>query len=235
MAQEQKEEGAVTGSGTAPEVEQPSAETAPVSVAPPATDSPSPAPDKQTPNGEGRMTNPEPGHPDDTGEQPTSETTPEQPPEEPKPDEATLVRMVLQKLLGYIGVRARIDITLRPDGYYANIKTKRSNGLLIGRRGQTLRSVQHLTRLIVKQDYPNVPSIAVDVSGYRLRRENFLRKKATAVARIVLETHREMALDLLTQKEMELVREALKPMEDIRVYAVGTGTRKNVIIALTSR
>lgn len=119
------------------------------------------------------------------------------------------------------------------DHYYANIKTRHSNGLLIGRRGATLRAIQYLTRLIVKQDYPEVPAITVDVSGYRQRRENFLRKKATAVARIVSETHREMALDFLSEKEMEVVEDALKPMPNIRVYAVGTGTRKNVIIAPT--
>ena len=50
----------------------------------------------------------------------------------------------------------------------------------------------------------------VDVGGYRLRRESFLSKKAEAVARIVLETRREMSLDLLTEKEMEIIVEHLR-------------------------
>ncbi|UCG43559.1 MAG: KH domain-containing protein [candidate division WOR-3 bacterium] len=149
------------------------------------------------------------------------------------PDERTLISQVLQGLVNRIGIRSRVEVVREDDHYYANIKTRHSNGLLIGRRGATLRAIQYLTRLIVKQDYPEVPAITVDVSGYRQRRENFLRKKATAVARIVSETHREMALDFLSEKEMEVVEDALKPMPNIRVYAVGTGTRKNVIIAPT--
>jgi spoIIIJ-associated protein len=149
------------------------------------------------------------------------------------PDERSLITQVLQSLVNHVGIRSRVEVVREDDHYYANIKTRHSNGLLIGRRGATLRAIQYLTRLIVKQDYPEVPAITVDVSGYRQRRENFLRKKATAVARIVSETHREMALDFLSEKEMEVVEDALEPMPNIRVYAVGTGTRKNVIIAPT--
>jgi spoIIIJ-associated protein len=142
------------------------------------------------------------------------------------------VRQVLHELVRHIGIRARIEVERQSDEtYYANIKARHSNGLLIGHRGSTLRAIQYLSRLIVKQTYPEVPVITVDVSGYRVRRENFLRKKATAVARIVKETGREMALDLLTEKEMETVQDALRNMPEVRVYALGTGTRRNVIIA----
>ncbi|OYD16863.1 hypothetical protein CH330_01585 [candidate division WOR-3 bacterium JGI_Cruoil_03_51_56] len=172
--------------------------------------------------------------PTEVTQQPQKGPTPESVPaqvEKTKPDEPTAVRQTLQKLVNMVGIKAKIEVTERENAYYANIKARHSNGLLIGHRGGTLRSLQYLTRLIVKQEYPNALPITVDVSGYRLRRENFLRKKATAVARIVLETQREMALDLLTEKEMEIVRQALKPMAGIRVYALGTGTRRNVIIA----
>lgn len=161
---------------------------------------------------------------------------PAAPVEEPPPeklDEPAMVHKVLSTLIRLIGIKARIEISRNEQGYYANIKTRHSTGLLIGHRGGTLRSLQYLTRIIVRQDYPDVPVITVDVSGYRVRRENFLRKKATAVARIVMETGREMALDLLTEKEMEIVQDALKEMHTIRVYALGTGTRRNIIIAPT--
>lgn len=152
----------------------------------------------------------------------------------PPPSEPELVRQVLHDIVRHIGIRARIEVERQSDdSYYANIKARHSNGLLIGHRGSTLRAIQYLVRLIVKQTYPEVPVVTVDVSGYRVRRENFLRKKATAVARIVRETGREMALDLLTEKEMETVQDALSSMPDIRVYALGTGSRRNVIIAPT--
>ncbi len=149
----------------------------------------------------------------------------------PGTDEATMVQEVLTNLLDLMGAHTRVELELRPDGYYANLKTRHTNGLLIGYRGSTMRSLQYLVRTIVKKHYPDVPMLTVDVSGYLARRESFLSKKAIAIARIVLETRREMALDMLTEKEMEIVQQALESIPEVRVYALGTGTRRNVIVA----
>jgi spoIIIJ-associated protein len=140
---------------------------------------------------------------------------------------ATVVRTILE----HIGIRARVDVERAHDEYYINIKPQLSKGLLIGRRGTTLRAIQYLTRLIIRRRFPDVAPVTVDVGGYRLRRESFLAKKAEAVSRIVLETKREMSLDLLTEKEMELIAEHLKIIPEVRVYSVPAGTKQNVIIA----
>jgi len=138
---------------------------------------------------------------------------------------------VVQTLIGFLGVRGRVEVSRQADGYLANIRTRYASGLVIGHRGATLRALQHLARSIVHRQFPDVPPIVIDIAGYRQRRDNFLRKKATAVAKIVLETQREMALDLLTEKELAVVQEALAAVPGVRVYAVGTGMRRNVVIA----
>lgn len=139
---------------------------------------------------------------------------------------------VIQKIIGYLGVRAVVEVTRDAQGYFASIKTKRASAILIGRRGANLKALQHLVRTLVRRKFPEIAPILVDVAGYRQRRDNFLRKKALAVAKIVLETGREMALDFLTEKEMAVVQEALKELPRVRVYAVSTpGPRRNVIIA----
>lgn len=149
----------------------------------------------------------------------------------PSLPEDVLLSRVLREILRRIGFHARVEVERLEDGYRANIRSRQSTGILIGHRGATLRALQYLVRAIVRRTYPDVPQLTVDVGGYRVRRENFLRKKAAAVARIVLETRREMALDLLTEKEMELVREALRSEPGVRVYAIGVGSRRNVIVA----
>jgi len=144
---------------------------------------------------------------------------------------AIVIEGVIRDLINFIGVKAKIDVKKTDLGYYANIKSRYSNGLLIGRRGMTLKSIQYLTRAILQRKHVNIPGIMVDVSGYRLRRENFLCKKALAVAKIVTETGREMALDLLNDRERASVEKALASIPTVKVYTVGSGTRKNVIIA----
>lgn len=138
---------------------------------------------------------------------------------------------IVRTLLEHIGIRARVEVEKAHDEYYVNIRPLLSKGLLIGRRGTTLRAIQYVTRLIVKRKFPDVAPVMVDVGNYRARRENLLTNKAEAVARIVLETKRDMSLDLLTEKEMEIIAEHLKSIPEVRVYSVPAGTKQNVIIA----
>ncbi|MBN2381149.1 KH domain-containing protein [candidate division WOR-3 bacterium] len=139
---------------------------------------------------------------------------------------------VLSKIIFLAGFRARVEWHRRAENdYYINVRTRRSDGLLIGRSGETLRALQQVVQAILQHRHSRLPSIVVDVGGYKQRRENFLRKKAMAIAKIVSETGREMALDPLTDKERRLVETALDEMEGIRYYTIGTGYRKNVIIA----
>lgn len=141
------------------------------------------------------------------------------------------IRTILTRIIEYSGVRGKVELKCGEGSYYANIRTRFSDGLLIGRRGETLRALQYLVRAILRRHRPNPPKVMVDVGGYRLRRENFLRKKALAIARIVLETRREMALDPMTDRERGVVEEALTQVPDVRSYTIGTGARKNVIVA----
>ncbi len=106
-----------------------------------------------------------------------------------------------------------------------------SDGLLIGRKGETLAAIQHIVLRIMRRSYPDI-KILIDVGGYRMRRENFLRRKTEAIARIVQTTGREMALDPLTEKERQVVESTLAGIPGVRFYTIGTGMRQNVIIAL---
>lgn len=103
--------------------------------------------------------------------------------------------------------------------------------MLIGRSGETLRALQLVVQSILQHRYAKMPAVIVDVGNYKQRRENFLRKKSMAIAKVVKETGREMMLDPLTDKERKLVEQTLADIDGVRSYTIGTGYRKNVIIA----
>ncbi|MEO0089398.1 MAG: KH domain-containing protein [candidate division WOR-3 bacterium] len=143
-----------------------------------------------------------------------------------------IIQQVVKEFLSYFGVKAKVDVKEEKNGYYANIKAKPYAGLLIGRRGVNLKALQYLVRLVVKKRAGYFVPLILDVSGYRMRRINFLKKKALAVAKIVLETKKEMALDELNDKEIAIVSETLNQIAGIKFYTIkGTGNKKNVIIA----
>ncbi len=156
-------------------------------------------------------------------------------------DELTTVKLTikearqhLQELTTFIltscGFKPNISITKDEKGLYLNIKTKHTDAILIGKKGETLWALQYLISRLMKRFHPNL-KILVDVGGYRNRRNNFLKKKAEAIARIVLQTGREMALDPLTKKEQQIVESKLSEIKGVKIYTIGKGVSKNVIIA----
>ncbi len=156
-------------------------------------------------------------------------------------DDETTVRLTIKEarqhlheltdfILTRCGFRSTINITKDDKGLYVNIKTKRTDAILIGKKGETLWALQYLISRLMKRFHPNL-KILVDVGGYRMRRNNFLRKKAEAIARIVLQTGREMALDPLTKKEQQIVANKLSEIKGVKIYTIGKGVSKNVIIA----
>lgn len=164
--------------------------------------------------------------------EPVAGVTP--PPEEPRPepvDEPTLIRQTLQSIVAYLGVRGRIEVRQTPEGWVADIRSRRASSTLIGRQGATIEALGHLVHLIVLKHFPHCPAVTVDVGGYRRRQEQYLHGKALAVAAIVLDTGREMAVDLLTEAEFHIVRDALAGNPRVRVHVTGDGLRRNVIVS----
>jgi len=137
---------------------------------------------------------------------------------------------VTKFILESCGFRPNINIAKDDKGFYVNIKTRHADAILIGKKGETLWALQYIVTRLIKRFHPNL-KILVDVSGYRMRRTNFLKKKAEAIARIVLQTGREMALDPLTKREQQIVESKLSEIKGVKLYSIGKGASKNVIIA----
>ena len=137
---------------------------------------------------------------------------------------------VTKFILESCGFRPNINIAKDEKGFYVNIKTRHADAILIGKKGETLWALQYIITRLIKRFHPNL-KILVDVSGYRMRRTNFLKKKAEAIARIVLQTGREMALDPLTKREQQIVESKLSEIKGVKLYSIGKGASKNVIIA----
>lgn len=106
-------------------------------------------------------------------------------------------------------------------------------GLLIGRRGETLRSLQFLTTFITSRIMEERVSIFVDVAGYQERRYDSLRSLAQKVARRVASSGRPITLEPMPPNERRIVHLALADNPDVETGSTGSGEGRRVVVEPT--
>jgi spoIIIJ-associated protein len=104
-------------------------------------------------------------------------------------------------------------------------------GILIGRRGETLASLQFITNLIVNRQVRPQRRIIVDVERYRLRREAALRGLAQRMAERVRYTHQPVTLEAMPPNERRIVHLTLKDSPYVTTQSFGEGEARRVVIS----
>ena len=103
-------------------------------------------------------------------------------------------------------------------------------GLLIGRRGETLRSLQFLLNLLVSRRVQKWPQIVVDVGNYRQRRQESLEGLARRMAERVAQTGRSLMLEPMGAYERRIVHLALRDDPTVYTESAGEGENRKVVI-----
>ena len=104
------------------------------------------------------------------------------------------------------------------------------SGLLIGRKGETLRSLQFLTRFIVGRQTGERANISLDVEGYDERRKQSLANLANRVAQRVVKTGRSIELEPMSARERRLVHVALAENSEVYTESSGEGRDRRVVV-----
>lgn len=104
------------------------------------------------------------------------------------------------------------------------------SGLLIGRRGETMRALQFLVNLIVNKKTDDSIRVMVDVESYRARREKAISDMALKVADRVASSGRTIALEPMSPAERRVVHLTLANNARVRTESVGSGTSRKVTI-----
>ena len=104
------------------------------------------------------------------------------------------------------------------------------SGLLIGRRGETLRALQFLLTLIASRTLGERVSIFLDVSGYQERRYETLANLAQRVAQRVAATGRSITLEPMPPNERRVVHLALADYDGVSTASSGEGDGRRVTV-----
>jgi len=105
-------------------------------------------------------------------------------------------------------------------------------GVLIGKRGQTLDSLQYLVSLVVNKGNDNYIRVKVDTENYRERRKETLENLAKNIAYKVKRTRRPVSLEPMNPYERRIIHSALQNDKYVTTYSEGEEPFRKVVIAL---
>ena len=105
-------------------------------------------------------------------------------------------------------------------------------GLLIGRRGDTLKALQFLVKYLVSQKLDANVNILVDVEGYQDRRYQSLMSMARRVAQRVADSGRPITLEPMPPNERRIVHMALADHPRVTTESAGSGSSRQVVVQL---
>lgn len=105
-------------------------------------------------------------------------------------------------------------------------------GILIGKRGQTLDSLQYLTSLAVNKNTENYYKVKIDTEDYRERRKETLENLAKNIAYKVKRTKRPVSLEPMNPFERRIIHSALQNDRYVTTYSEGEEPYRYVVVAL---
>ena len=141
------------------------------------------------------------------------------------------IRGFLTGLLSRMNVKADIEISPRDNGGI-NVNLSGSGmGAIIGRRGETLDAIQHLTNYVVNKGSEKHLHISVDAENYRSKREESLARLAEKMAEKAIKYKRSMALEPMNSYERHVIHTALQNYEGVTTSSTGVEPNRRVVVS----
>lgn len=152
------------------------------------------------------------------------------------------LKAFLSEVLTAMGVNATITTAFSEEGILeADIESAdevpegadSGMGVIIGKRGNTLDSLQYLATLVLNKGRADHLHIKLDTEGYRKRRQETLENLARNTARKVKKSGRRIMLDPMNPYERRIIHSALQSERGIETYSEGEEPYRKVVIAPT--
>lgn len=140
---------------------------------------------------------------------------------------------VAKNFLREISQSMKIDFTtdITFDGKLMNIELIGTDmGVMIGKRGQTLDSLQYLVNLVINKGNSSYISITLDAEDYRARRKESLELLARNLAKKVKQTRRSVMLEPMNPYERRIIHSCLQNDKAVTTHSEGEEPFRNVVI-----
>lgn len=135
-----------------------------------------------------------------------------------------------ETILTKMGIEAKVAATI--DGSRITLDVSGPDmGIVIGRRGETLDALQQIAQLYVNRIYEEYYKIRMDTENYRAKREEALVILAKGLAKKVLKTRKEVALEPMKAYERRIIHTTLQDYNRISTHSIGEEPNRRLVVS----
>ncbi|MGD6875285.1 RNA-binding cell elongation regulator Jag/EloR [Bacillus infantis] len=129
-------------------------------------------------------------------------------------------------------MEAPVEVEVRRDGKEIELVLSGEKiALFIGKRGQTLNSLQYLTQLVVNKSSDSFLNVVLDAEDYRKRRNDTLIQLARRLAQKAVKTGKDVALEPMPSYERKIIHAALAGTRKVKTYSSGADPNRHIVIS----
>ena len=137
----------------------------------------------------------------------------------------------LSNVFKAMGINTTIGIIFDKDNSEIDINIEGEEmGILIGKRGQTLDSLQYLVSLVINKNSENYVKVKLDTENYRARRKETLENLAKNIAFKVKRTRKPVSLEPMNPYERRIIHSALQNDKYVETYSEGDEPYRKIVI-----
>jgi spoIIIJ-associated protein len=136
----------------------------------------------------------------------------------------------LFSLMSIAKAKIEVDYDKENEAYVVSVEAPEETGLLIGKKGETLSSLQTVLGVLLKGKVGEWNRVVVNVGDYREKEEEYLRNLATSTAGRAKETGQPQNLYNLKPWQRRIVHMALSEDKDLTTESMGEGEERYLVV-----
>ena len=147
-------------------------------------------------------------------------------------DNQKILEDVARELFSLMGTKANLEVSWdgENEAFVVNVEGNDETGLLIGRKGETLSSIQTVLGIMLKQKTGEWARVLVNVGNYREKEEDYLRNLATATSQRAKETGEPQSLYNLKPGQRRIIHMFLSEDKEIKTESAGEGIDRYLVV-----
>ncbi len=142
-----------------------------------------------------------------------------------------IAQAFLQEVTKLMGLDVSVHSSRNEEGNVQVVFQGDPQGILIGRRGETLDALQYLTSLQVNRGGEGYTRVTLDSEGYRAKREDSLMRLANRMANRAKKTRRKVRLEPMNPYERRIIHTTLQKVEGVTTYSEGEEPYRKIVIS----